>query len=143
MITNIETALAAWLQGLLDAASLAKPAVALPAVSQSIAPMDRTVVICLVHDLPHDGGNHYRAMLRFTVESPADVKGVTPATHAAVEAVVSGAFKSANDAALNTALTAHAAGFSQGGYFVNGWQPGTQQSGWVPHFDVILGVVPA
>lgn len=146
MITQIETAIAAFIAARFAAADPVVTAPVREATSNKPPPEDRTIVVVLCGKPQHQGGGMYDVPINCIVRSPADVKGVTPATHAVVEAALAAAFGIQETeilTALNTAVVAALPSNTCIGYHVEGWQPGREDTSWLPSFEVKLGIDPA
>lgn len=141
MIPQIEDAVSSFL-----AARLATPLAAVahsvrPATSLEALPEDRIVIIARGADMPRLTVNDdlYDAQLEILVMTPL-VNGVTKANHALAMKSVGEAFVAANETELNAAVVAALPGFHCGGFFASGWQPGREDTQWLPHFNVKIGV---
>lgn len=145
MIPQIEDALANFIRDRFAAASPVVTAPVRGSTTNQPLPEDRSVVIVLSGKPDHQGGGMYDVPVNCIVRSPADVKGVTPSTHAALEAALAAAF-GVQETEIATALaTAIAAQLPQNtccGYHVEGWQPGREDTNWLPYFEVKLGIDP-
>lgn len=146
MITQIETAIANFIAARFAAASPVVTAPVRAATSDKKMPEDRTVVVVVCGKPDHQGGGMYDVPINCIVRSPADVKGITPASHTLVEEGVAAAFGIQEPeilAALNTAIVAQLPQNTCCGYHVQGWQPGREDTNWLPSFEVKLGIDPA
>lgn len=146
MITQIETAIAAFIAARFAAADPVVTAPVREATNNKPPPEDRTIVVVMCGKPEHQGGGMYDVPVNCIVRSPSDVKGVTTATHATVEAAVSAAFGIQEPeilTALNTAVVAQLPQNTCCGYHVTGWQPQREDTGWLPSFEVKLGIDPA
>lgn len=145
MITQIETAIASFIAARFAAASPVVTAPVRAATSDKKMPEDRTVVIVLSGKPDHQGGGMYDVPINCIVRSPADVKGITPASHAAVESALAAAFglqETEITSAMAVAITAQLPQNTCCGYHVAGWQPGREDTNWLPSFEVKLGIDP-
>jgi len=145
MITQIETAVATFITARFAAASPVVTAPVREATTNKPLPEDRSIVIVMAGKPDHQGGGMYDVPVNCIVRSPADVKGVTPASHAALEAALAAAFGVQEEeirAALASAVTAKLPQNTCCGYHVVGWQPGKEDTNWVPYFEVKLGIDP-
>lgn len=146
MITQIETAVANFIAARFAAADPVITAPVIKATTNTPPPEDRSVVVVLCGKPDHQGGGMYDVPVNCIVRTPEGVKGVTPASHAAVEAALAAAFGVQEPEILTTltaAITAQLPSNTCCGYHVAGWQPGREDTSWVPSFEVKLGIDPA
>lgn len=146
MITQIESAVAAFLRTRFAAADPVVTVPVIEATTNKPPPEDRSIVVVLCGKPSHQGGGMYDVPVNCIVRSPEGVKGVTVASHAAVESALAAAF-GVQEPEITTALAAAiSAQLSQNtccGYHVEGWVPGKEDTSWVPSFEVKLGIDPA
>lgn len=145
MITQIETALEAFITAQFAAASPVITAPVRAATGNVPMPEDRSVVVVLGGKPEHQGGGMYDVNVNCLVRSPSDVKGITPGSHAAIEAAVGEVFGVQDSdilAALSSAITAQFASHTCCGYHVVGWTPGREDTNWLPSFEVKIGLDP-
>jgi hypothetical protein len=144
MICEIETAVAAYItQGF---AALVPPRVTIVVPATRIGDIDGTVqrVIAKCVDAPHLGLGMYDAVVQITVETPL-IEGVTLASHVDIERDVRALFPADNadvPPALDAAVRAAVAGCKCCGYFSRGQQPGSESTGFVPYYEVVVGIDP-
>lgn len=142
MIPQIEDALAEFLTDKLAAPLAAITHLVRPGTSLEALPQDRIMVIAKCGDMPRVtvNGTIYDAMMEISVLTPL-VSGITKAHHAAAVIAVSEVFVAANEADLSTKIAAKIPGYHGGGFFATGWQPGREDTAWLPVFAVKVGVV--
>jgi len=145
MITQVETAVAAFLRARFAGADPAVTAPVVEATTNKPPPEDRSVVVVLCGKPDHQGGGMYDVPVNCIVRTPEGVKGVTVTSHAAVESALAAAFGVQSPeilTALTAAITAQLPQNNCCGYHVEGWQPGREDTSWVPSFQVKLGIDP-
>lgn len=144
MIAEIEKAVAAYLTARFAAMVPPCTAAVRAAMSEDEKPTAESVVVVKCANAGHVVGGMADPEMQITVESPL-VSGVTMASHIAIERALRVAFPEDNGAvpeALVTAVEAHVPGKTCCGFFFKGQQPGIEQTGWVPYYEVALGIDP-
>ena len=142
MITQTEQAVVAWLTPILAAnGSLSGMEYEVHgAVDHGVQPGDRPLVIVRCQDLPQSLPGLFEAALEHIVMVPAD-QGDATAHLAALEAAVMAAFTTGDETELSSSVSTKLPGHTSGGWYVNGWQPGKEDTANVPYLSVKLGLV--
>lgn len=146
MIIQIETALAAFLTARFLQLTPIVRAPVRAATSNVPMPEDRSVVICSCGKPDNQGGGMHDIVVSCAVFSPV-IKTVTPATHAAIEVGLTAAFEEQAQedailALLAQEITAALPTHTCAGCYVEGWQPGREDTAWQPTYDVKIAIDP-
>jgi hypothetical protein len=154
MITAIEQAVAAVLTDALaeDAALAAVPYVVRTATSRETVPGDRTIVAVRVQQGERQMESLADPIAEIIVATPAVNEGATVAGHSAVEQAVDRVFvrsrsigEDEESITITEALAAEIEdrleGWTGAGFFNQGWQPGREDTQWMPVLSVKIGAI--
>ena len=111
-----------------------------PGRSQETPPGDRSEIVVLCGEVANFRERLKEAMLECFVRSPADIEGVTLATHSALTKALELAWASANYADWSTAVAAVDSLWVGANYYREGWNGGSEGTDWLPSLRVKTGV---
>lgn len=150
MITGLEEAVVALLDAALaeDTTISAVPYAVIAATSRTEAPGDRTVVAVRVSQGERSMVALVDAIAEIIVGTPAKNEATSVASHQLMEAAVDRVFSPGatvdGDAikdALAAAIEANVEGYTGAGFFNQGWQPGREDTSWIPYLSVKVGAM--
>lgn len=105
---------------------------------------DRHEVVARAADIERPFPNLCEAIMETVVQTPADKPEITVADHGTVEQAIFTAWDKATHptaaADLSTLIAVELPGWHGADFFVEGWQPGRQETNWLPVFRVKVGV---
>jgi hypothetical protein len=150
MITGLEEAVAAVIEAALaeDDTIAAVPYVVVPATTREEVPGNKTIVAVRLSQGDRTMVELIDAIAEIIVGTPAKSESTSIASHKLMEQAVDRVFSPGAmigevtiKAALSTAIAAKVDGYLGGGFFNQGWQPGREDTSWVPYLAVKIGAV--
>ena len=151
MITDLEEAVAATITAALalDATIAAVPYVVWASTTRSEVPGNKTVVAVRVQQGDRSMVALIDAVAEVFVATPANNESTSIASHKLMEKAVDRIFSPGTEigegitvaAYLSTAIEAAIAGYTGGGFFNEGWQPGRDDTNFQPTLRVKIGAV--